>query len=142
MEKKSNKAIGNNFEEELSELLSKLGFWVHRLAPNASGQPADIIAVKNGQPVLIDCKVCSNNRFMLSRVEENQELAMNYWNYTGNDNAFFALKSREGKIYMIPFSVMMELKQSGELIIMNFSPFDTFERWYDDFRSKTNGNVN
>lgn len=48
----SNKSIGNNFETEFCELLAKNGFWAHNLAQNQTGQPADIIAVKNGMAVI------------------------------------------------------------------------------------------
>lgn len=55
----SNKKIGNGFEAEFCEKLFQNGYWVHNLAQNAAGQPADVVAVKNGVPYLIDCKVCS-----------------------------------------------------------------------------------
>ena len=71
-----NRKIGNSFETEFCELLFQYGFWCHNMAQNAAGQPADIIAVKGKTAYLIDCKVCSNNRFPLSRVEENQHFAM------------------------------------------------------------------
>ena len=53
----SNKKLGNSFEAELCEILSQHGFWAHNLAQNAAGQPADVIAVKDGEAFLIDCKV-------------------------------------------------------------------------------------
>lgn len=71
-----NKTLGNHFEGELCELLAENGFWAHNLAQNQAGQPADVIAVKNDVAILIDCKVCSNDRFSLSRIEDNQEMAM------------------------------------------------------------------
>ena len=57
MSTNSNKKNGNHFEEEFCELLALHGFWAHNMAQNQVGQPADVIAVKNGIPVLIDCKV-------------------------------------------------------------------------------------
>ena len=44
----TNKKAGNLFEQEFCEILFENGFWVHNLAQNASGQPADVIAVKKG----------------------------------------------------------------------------------------------
>lgn len=38
----SNKKLGNAFEMELCNILSSHGFWVHNLAQNSAGQPADI----------------------------------------------------------------------------------------------------
>lgn len=101
----SNKSLGNEFEKELCELLSKEGFWVHNLTQNSAGQPADIIAVQDGYAYLIDCKVCSNGKFPFSRVEENQHLAMELWNECGNGQGWFALKVGED-IYMFPYSVV------------------------------------
>ena len=98
----NNKTIGNNFEQELCEKLSEHGFWTHNLAMNKAGQPADIIAVKDKKAYLIDAKVCSNRGFALSRVEENQDLAMTLWNERGNGQGWFALQVPTGEIYMIP----------------------------------------
>ena len=44
----SNKKLGNSFEAELCEILSMYGFWAHNLAQNSDGQPADVLASKNG----------------------------------------------------------------------------------------------
>ena len=98
----TNKKIGNDFELELCELLSQNGFWCHMLNANKAGQPADILAVRNKIAYLIDAKVCSNRGFALSRVEENQELAMTLWDECGNGQGWFALKVPTGEIYMIP----------------------------------------
>ena len=106
----NNKTLGNHFEQELCEKLSEYGFWVHSLAMNKAGQPADILAVRNKIAYLIDAKVCSNNGFALSRVEDNQELAMNLWNERGNGQGWFALKVPTGEIYMIPCFCILAYK--------------------------------
>ena len=98
----TNKTLGNNFEQELCEKLSEYGFWTHNLAMNKAGQPADVLAAKNGKAYLIDAKVCSDGKFPLSRVEDNQELAMTLWKECGNGEGWFALKVNE-EIFMIPF---------------------------------------
>lgn len=98
----SNKAMGNAFEQDLCEILAKHGFWTHNMAMNKSGQPADIIAVRNKTAYLIDAKVCSSRGFILSRMEENQDLAMELWKECGNGQGWFALKVPTGEIYMIP----------------------------------------
>lgn len=104
----SNKALGNNFELELSDILSQSGFWVHLLNQNKSGQPADVIAVRNKVSHLIDAKVCSNNTFPFSRIEENQDLAMDLWRECGNGIGWFALKisDTDTQIYMISHYTM------------------------------------
>ena len=96
----SNKTIGNRFEQDLCEMLSEYGYWCHNMAMTKAGQPADIIAVRNGKAYLIDAKVCSNNEFPLRRVEENQTLAMDLWCDCGNGQGWFALKLND-EVYML-----------------------------------------
>ena len=107
---KSNRAVGNAFEQEFSELLYAYGFWVHRLTQDSAGQPADVIAVKNKTAYLIDCKDCSAKGFDLRRVEENQITAMQLWNECGNGQGWFAVKVPTGDIYMLPLFVVMAYK--------------------------------
>jgi Holliday junction resolvase len=80
------------------------------MAANASGQPADVIAAKDGNSYLIDCKVCTNGKFPFSRVEENQDLAMSLWEDCGNGQGWFALLVDEF-IYMIPHSIITEFRK-------------------------------
>lgn len=105
----NNKKLGNTFESELCEILFEHGFWVHMLNANKAGQPADIIAVRNKVSHLIDAKVCSDNTFPLSRVEENQDLAMDLWKDCGNGCGWFALKLND-QIYMVSHYVMKSYK--------------------------------
>ena len=107
----NNKTMGNSFEAELCEKLSEYGFWTHNLAMTKAGQPADIIAVRNKIAYLIDAKVCSSRGFALSRVEENQELAMSLWDERGNGQGWFALKVPTGEIYMIPLVCILGYKR-------------------------------
>lgn len=99
----NNKKLGNDFESAFCKTLFEQGFWCHNLAQNQAGQPADVIAVRNGKAYLIDCKVCSKGAFVLSRIEENQDLAMELWQYCGNRDGWFAILIAESKkVYMIP----------------------------------------
>ena len=115
----NNKTLGNGFEAELGEKLSEYGFWVHLLNANRAGQPADILAVKNKVAYLIDAKVCSSKGFALSRVEENQELAMTLWNERGNGQGWFALKVPTGEIYMIPHLCIQAYKSRQSSLSFN-----------------------
>lgn len=127
----SNRKLGNSFESELCEILFNHGFWCHNLAQNQAGQPADIIAVKNKRAYLIDAKVCSTkNGFALSRLEENQILAMKLWESCGNGSGWFALKFDE-KITMISLNALLVYKS-----FRSYIPFPeigecgtAFERW-------------
>ena len=107
----TNKKIGNDFESFFCELLFSNGFWVHNLAQNQAGQPADVIAVRNEKAFLIDCKDCIDDRFVLSRVEENQHLAMELWEQCGNGQGWFAIKI-EGEIYMIDYGAIRHLSKT------------------------------
>lgn len=111
----SNKKLGNAFETELCEIFFQNGYWTHNMAQNASGQPADIIAVKNGKAILIDCKVCSDNKFHLSRVEDNQNLSMDFWRDCGNGEGWFALKTAEGT-FMLSHTSAKRLAQTKTVI--------------------------
>lgn len=115
----TNKTLGNSFEQELCERLSKYGFWTHNLAMNKAGQPADIVAVRNKIAHLIDAKVCSSRGFALSRVEENQELAMTLWEERGNGQGWFALKVPTGEIYMMPHLCILAYKRVQSSLSFN-----------------------
>ena len=108
-----NKKLGNDFEKELSEILYDAGYWVHLLNQNKNGQPADIIAVKNGKSYLIDAKVCSYEIFPFRRIEDNQRLAMDMWQECGNTTPYFALKCRN-EIYMVDWSTIKDLIKKGK----------------------------
>lgn len=128
-----NKTLGNHFEGELCELLAENGFWAHNLAQNQAGQPADVIAVKNDVAILIDCKVCSNDRFSLSRIEDNQEMAMTLWEQRGNTQCYFAIKVSSGEIYMVHFDdlCMQRLHGTKSIAEKDMSQFPTFQEWME-----------
>lgn len=105
----TNKKIGNDFESDFCEILFEQGFWVHNFAQNQDGQPADVIAARNGKTYLIDCKVCSVRGFALSRMEENQDLSMELWKSTGNGEGWFAVLIGE-QIVMIPHLTVKALR--------------------------------
>ena len=127
----SNRAKGNAFEQELSDLLYAYGFWVHRLTQDSAGQPADVIAVRNKVAYLIDCKDCSAKGFDLRRVEENQINAMRLWDECGNGMGWFAVKVPTDEIYMISLYVLLAYKQTKSML--SFSEIASlgkpFEEW-------------
>lgn len=124
-----NRTVGGRFEEELCGLLAEHGWWAHNMAQNQVGQPADVIAVKNNIAVLIDCKVCANDRFALSRIECNQEGAMTLWEARGNTYCYFAMKLTDGTIYMVHFDDLNLLDSFGTKTISDFSRYETLEEW-------------
>ncbi len=126
----TNKKLGNTFETELCELLYAHGFWCHNMTQNSSGQPADVIAVKDHKAYLIDCKVCSKGRFALDRMEENQDLSMELWRDCGNGEGWFAVKVND-QIFMIPhFSVKAVRNVQSSMSETEIYEYGTpLERW-------------
>ena len=108
-----NKKLGNDFEQELCEILADAGYWTHNFANRKNGQPADIIAVRCGGAYLIDAKVCTYEVFPFKRIEENQRLSMDMWIECGNIEPYFALKARN-EVYMVGYSTIKELMRKGK----------------------------
>lgn len=125
----TNRKDGLRFEAELCEKLAEHGWWAHDMAQSAAGQPSDVIAVKNNKAVLIDCKVCASDKFQLSRIEPNQEMAMNLWYERGNQLAYFAVKFSSGLIYMISWDKLKLMKQEQVSCV----PEGYFIQWYPLF---------
>lgn len=132
----TNRALGGSFEQELCDLLAEHGWWAHNLAQNQVGQPADVIAVKDNIAVLIDCKVCSSDRFPLSRVEGNQEGAMTLWETRGNAYCYFAMKLTTDEIRMVHFDDLCMRALYQEKTIKDFSQYPTFEQWLKEMEGE------
>lgn len=126
----NNKKIGNDFESDFCEILFENGFWVHNMAQNASGQPADVIAARNGKTYLIDCKVCSVRGFVLNRMEDNQDLSMELWKSCGNGEGWFAVLIGE-QIAMIPhFTIKALRNQQSYMNELEIREYGTpLEKW-------------
>lgn len=126
----NNKKSGNQFEDELCQILSEHGYWTHNFAQNSAGQPADVIAVKDGCAYLIDCKVCSNGYFSIRRIEENQALAMQLWRDCGNGVGWFAMKFGD-TIYMVSMETLEALKKLRTTMPEEIIAFHnlTLENW-------------
>jgi len=132
----NNRKTGNSFEIEFSEILFNKGFWVKCLTQNQAGQPADVIAVRNGRAYLIDCKDCVNDNFPFSRIEGNQHTAMKLWKDSGNGYGLFALRLSDKRIYMIDYELMIALSINqasiGEDLISHYGL--PLERWVEKCR--------
>lgn len=112
----TNKKAGSRFETDFCRFLFENGFWVHNFAQNYSGQPVDIIAARNTNAYLIDCKVCSRHGFAMSRIEENQQSSMSMWEACGNDSCFFAMQLLDGAVYMIAYDEMNKLRTKASYL--------------------------
>ena len=109
--RESNRKQGARFEKELAEMLSQHGYWVHCLQQNSAGQPADLIAVKNCVAYLIDCKVCTDGTFKLSRIEENQKLAMSHFRECNNTVGLFAMKLGDD-VLILSLDTLLQFEKS------------------------------
>lgn len=89
----------------MCELLANKGYWVHFITPdNRGAQPFDIIAVKEGKAIALDCKTLAgrNKSFSFSRLEDNQVFAFEKWLACGNSMPMIAIKWRE-EIYVVDY---------------------------------------
>ncbi|MDD6716943.1 MAG: hypothetical protein PUF49_11325 [Firmicutes bacterium] len=127
----TNKKNGNAFEREFCQYLFEKGFWVLNVPQYSAGQPADVVAVKDGRAYLIDCKVCSRRGFVLSRVEENQKNAMQLWYECGNGVGWFAIKTMNGEIWMMQLHILEMLKRQKSTLNHNdlIQYGEPIERW-------------
>ena len=106
----NNKTLGTAFECRMCELLALKGYWVHFIVPDARGaQPFDIIAVKNGKAIAIDCKTCVADMFNINRLEDNQIMAFEKWLSVGNSEPIIAVEHKE-EIYIIPYKSIRVLR--------------------------------
>lgn len=135
----NNKVLGNQFEVEFCEELKRRGWWVCRMAPNASGQqPMDVLAIRDGRAKMIDCKVVTGQRFPLSRIEDNQRSSAWWWETCGNGEAWFAFKvgdDESADIWMVPMNQIDALIQIGRKSFRTSELPDLgydFETWWED----------
>jgi Holliday junction resolvase len=128
----NNKQAGNNFEREFCEQLARDKFWAHFMGGSKNGQPADIIAVRNEHAYLIDAKDCQNDRFVLSRIENNQDMAMRYWEMCGNNQGIFALNTSKG-VYMLTYGVVQVLEIAG-IKSLNMQAIEQYCTPYEEWR--------
>lgn len=109
----SNKSAGTAFEKEFAQLLSDHGFWVHRLQDNHNGQPFDVIAARDGETLVFDCKDCRNSNFYLRRIEDNQRNAMKLWMECGNLGGIFAVRYPDDEVFLMLVEDLEEAWSNG-----------------------------
>ena len=103
----NNKKKGTEFEVRMCRFLKHHGWWVHFIEPKRNGaQPFDIIAVKDGRAMAIDCKTCKKNTFSIRRLEDNQKMAFDRWIACGNSMPIVAVE-HDDEIYMIPYETLV-----------------------------------
>ena len=121
----SNQAEGAAFEASLRRFLAARGYWVTKLVEGENGAPLDLLAVKSGRALAVECKVCATLRFPLSRVEDNQWRGMRAFQKHAGE-AVFALLSPAGEVCVFPYRQVLAAKLSGKAALL--LP-DAEERW-------------
>lgn len=103
--KQSNKKIGNKLEDDVCKVFGQFQWWCTNLAQGRTGQPADIIATRNGNAVLLDAKHCQSRYFDTRRMEPNQVYSMTRWLETYNGYCGFVLEfsAYPGTYWVVPF---------------------------------------
>lgn len=113
----SNKRVGTRFERYMCDELSRQGWWVHFLSPNAAGaQPFDIIAIRGSHVLAVDCKTCKSKWFSYSRIETNQRLAFDMLMAKVDKRkvkcGFYIL--HDDKIIFLPYEHVLEQEARGK----------------------------
>jgi len=106
------KKIGNETEQRVVALFMMDNWWVHLFAYNSAGQPCDIIALKDDKSILADVKHCDNEKFVLSRIESNQESCFRYASECGVRHCGFIIAYDIG-LYWLGFDDVIELKKAN-----------------------------
>lgn len=116
----NNKRLGTQFEREFCDLLASKGWWVHFITPAPDGgQPFDVIAVKAGKAIAVDCKTCADHIFRITRMRPNQITAFERWLACGNSEPLVAVKHNE-KVYLIEYR---RLKKYGQVDLDKEEPY-------------------
>ena len=69
---------GTEFQSVFCKMLRENGYWALDIPKNKfNAQPFDVIALKGAKVYAVDCKVCLQPRLPLSRIEDNQWIALN-----------------------------------------------------------------
>ena len=121
---------GTEFEEYLCRVFQDRGFWALNIPKNRTGaQPFDVIALKGDFGFAVDCKVCSSDRFPLSRVEDNQWSA---FELVGRKTCLNSgiMCFRGSAIYYIPYIMLDRARRAGAASIKldNNYIFANYER--------------
>jgi Holliday junction resolvase len=133
MERKNNKTIGNEFEDDFDKIMFANGYTVYTMYPNQKdgSQPFDKIAAKDNKLYMFDCKTCKSNIFKLSRVESNQMTAFNLAMSRGNTNCYFVFKT-PGGITLTHASAVIGQKED-KIKQIDVSQFEPIDRWVSNF---------
>ena len=124
----SNESEGALWEKEVIEHYRSDG-WMAIFIPKSpdGGQPCDIIALKDEEAILIECKVCTTDSLYLGRIEDNQLATMRLAEKTGNSGRIYVKHmSKNGKItkYIVWWDQILATIDAGQ---KSFSISDMYQ---------------
>lgn len=102
---------GRDFENEFAVILKTNGFWVKLLA-TGTGQPCDIVAVRNNCAYFFECKTTDTDVFSFKGLRPNQRTAYEYITSHGNNLYFVAIKFPQG-INVVGMSEILCMEKNG-----------------------------
>lgn len=127
----SNKLLGSRYEEKVAQTLYDHGYWVTLLTASRAGQPADIIAIKGTEFMLLDAKLCTKDKFELRRIEPNQIRSMTMLE-ARSDHAVtaFVLGMSTGD-YVVSWDTLHAYMAEGKksITLEECEQFITLEEW-------------
>lgn len=104
---------GNKSEKDFLEILSKFGWWAYRCPNTLTGQPCDIIAMREKENRLYDAKHCEGKVFAFSRIETNQFDTFNFATSKNIPCAFAIYFEKDQNWYVLPYGVVLECLNKG-----------------------------
>lgn len=110
--------LGNETEQEVAKFFKSKGFWSYITPKKVSGQPVDIIAIKNNENWLVDAKHLDMKKksFPFSRIEANQVDSLTYARkFAGIKNVGFVicLENDYSKFFYLSYDKYLEIEQNG-----------------------------
>lgn len=114
----SQNEIGQEYETKFCKWLQNHRFWAYNIPRKTSGQPCDIVAIRNNIAMLVDVKHVRKEEvsFPFDRIEPNQISSFAYArnfacvSYTG----FAIFFERDGMWYWFPYDNFVKAYVFGE----------------------------
>lgn len=117
---------GEQFEVHLCDVLSRMGYWAHRMSRDRTGaQPFDVIAICGEYVLAVDCKVISGNygNLPLDRIEPNQWSSFERIQSRTNADVGVVILHR-GSIFFYRYRELKEIAKTRKSITL-----DTWHEW-------------
>ena len=123
---------GAEFEIKLCKDFRRRGAWALNIPKNKFGaQPFDVLAIWQGEIWAVDCKVCSAYRLPLSRIEDNQWLALEDIEQRTVATCGFMILF-DGEVWFVSLDTAKRIRDSGRQSLNIRDDSDFFFTIMDD----------